>query len=264
VPSEEGDGLASVTDTGVFSVAVEALKGSGLAMVYQPIVDLRAWALGGSATVGLEALARFDGGYGPAEVFAAAKAAGFGVELETRAVRAALGSLDRLPADVFLSINVSSRLVASGGLLDVLQPPDAARVVLDLIEGGRLADLDSAGGIDDLIHALAELQNHGVRIALDDTVGDTGGSLGELFLLPFDILKIDRPMVCDVDKNSERAVGIAALVQLATASGADVIAEGIETAGELAALIEIGVRYGQGYHLACPAPLDRQTHQAAS
>lgn len=58
--------------------------------------------------------------------------------------------------------------------------------------------------------------------------------------------------------------GIAALVQLATASGADVIAEGVETEGEPAALIDIDVRYGQGYHLAHPAPLDRQTHQTAS
>ena len=256
--------MPSVTGTGVFSVAVEALKGSGLAMVFQPIFDLRAWVLGGSATVGFEALARFSGGYGPGEVFAAAKAAGFGLELETRAVRAALESLDRLPTDAFLSINVSSELVASGGLGELLRSPDADRVVLDLIEGGRLADMDSVGGIDDLIRALTDLQTGGVRIALDDTICGVEESLPELVLLPFDILKIDQPMVCDVDKSPDRAVGIAALVQLATASGADVIAEGIETAEELAALIDIGVRYGQGYHLAYPAPLDQQEHLTAS
>jgi len=263
VSSKDGDDLAIVTGTGACSVAAEALDGSGLTMVFQPIFDLRAWVLGDDATVGYEALARFDGGFGPGEVFAAAQAAGFGVELETRAVRSALESLDRLPADVFLSINVSSRLVATGGLVEVLRLYDASRVVFDLIEGGELADLQFVGGIDDLTQAITDLQRLGVRIALDDTVG-VDSSFSELVLIPFDILKIDRPLVRDVDKHPDRAVGITALVQLATATGADVVAEGIETADELAALINIDVRYGQGYHFAYPAPLDQQTLPVAS
>jgi EAL domain-containing protein (putative c-di-GMP-specific phosphodiesterase class I) len=162
-----------------------------------------------------------------------------------------------------LSINVSSRLVATGGLVEVLRLYDASRVVFDLIEGGELADLQLVGGIDDLTQAITDLQRLGVRIALDDTVG-VDSSFSELVLIPFDILKIDRPLVRDVDKHPDRAVGITALVQLATATGADVVAEGIETADELAALINIDVRYGQGYHFAYPAPLDQQTLPVAS
>jgi EAL domain-containing protein (putative c-di-GMP-specific phosphodiesterase class I) len=255
--------LSGAIDTDVFSVAAAALEGPGLTVVFQPIVELRTWVLGGSGIVGHEALSRFEGNHGPNEVFAAAQAAGFGIELEMKAVRAALESLSLLPSSTFVSINVSPQLVASGRVLEVLAPYDATRVVFDLLRGGHLSGPEPDGWIDHLVRSLTELQKAGARIALDDTVGGSDGSLAELVVLPFDTIKVDRLMVQDVDKHPDRAAGITALVQLAAASGADVIAEGIESADELAALIRIGVRYGQGYHMGFPAPLEEQAGQTS-
>jgi EAL domain-containing protein (putative c-di-GMP-specific phosphodiesterase class I) len=239
-----------------FTIAAGAVEGSGLTMAFQPIFELRALVLGGQAIVGCEALARFEGGHQPDEIFTAAQAAGFGIELERRAAQLALESLKSLPAGIFVSINASPQLATSGALLELLRGRDSARVVVDLIEGGQSAIHGPAGGSDRLALALADLQELGVRIALDDTLGGSSDSLAELVLLPFDTIKVDRLIIRDVDKHAERAAQISALMQLATASGGDVIAEGIETADELAALIDIGIRFGQGYHLARPGPLD--------
>jgi EAL domain-containing protein (putative c-di-GMP-specific phosphodiesterase class I) len=255
--------LSGVTNTGVFSVAAASLEGPGLTMVFQPIVELRTWVLGGGGIVGYEALARFEAGHGPDEVFAAANAAGFGIDLETKALKAALESLSLLPSGTFLSINVSPQLVASGRVGEVLSASDAGRVVFDLIGGGDLAWSEADGWVDQLAGSLTELQTMGARIALDDTVEGSGGSIEEFVVLPFDTIKIDRLMIQDVDKHPDRAAGIMALVDLAKTSGADVIAEGIETADELAALINIGVRYGQGYLLGFPAPLEQQAPMAS-
>jgi len=255
--------LSGVTGTDALSVAQAARTGTGMTMVFQPIVELRTWVLGGSGIVGYEALARFEGRHGPNVVFAAASAAGFGIDLETRALKAALESLSLLPSGTFLSINVSPQLVASGRVREVVSGSDASRVVLDLIGGGDLAWPEPDGWVDLLARSLTELQTLGARIALDDTVAGSSGSIVEFVVLPFDTIKIDRLMIQDVDKHPDRAAGITAIVDLAKTSRADVIAEGIETADELAALINIGVRYGQGYHLGFPAPLGERAPLAS-
>src|SRR3954468_17946204 len=79
-----------------------------MTLVFQPVVDLA-----GAAVAGYEALARFPGSAGPDVWFAAAAEAGIAPELEGLAIHQALAAGPDLPADTFLTINVSPHILGS-------------------------------------------------------------------------------------------------------------------------------------------------------
>jgi EAL domain-containing protein (putative c-di-GMP-specific phosphodiesterase class I) len=69
-------------------------------------------------------------------------------------------------------------------------------------------------------------------------------------------VKMDMSLTRDIDRDPGRRALAAALISFARETDMTIVAEGIETEGELEALRTLGVRYGQGFHLARPAPLD--------
>ena len=79
-------------------------------------------------------------------------------------------------------------------------------------------------------------------------------SLARLKHLPVDILKIDRSFIRDVHLDPSLASMVRAMIQLAGGLGMSPLAEGIESAGELAFLREAGCRTGQGFYFAKPVP----------
>jgi EAL domain-containing protein (putative c-di-GMP-specific phosphodiesterase class I) len=85
----------------------------------------------------------------------------------------------------------------------------------------------------------------------DDT-GAGFASLAHILKLAPDIIKLDRELVCGIDHDPVRSALAAALVTFAAQTGADIIAEGIETAAELDVVRGLGIRYGQGYFLCRP------------
>lgn len=93
---------------------------------------------------------------------------------------------------------------------------------------------------------------HGVRIAIDDFGAGYAG-LGLLVDVQPDIVKLDMHLLRGIDRDSVRALIVAAIVRVCQDLGITVIAEGVETPGELAALHEMGIRHFQGYLLARPA-----------
>ena len=215
----------------------------GLDVLLQPIVEIATGRI-----VGAEALARFPGfAGGPAQVFAAASQAGMGVALELAAVREALQVLPLLPADVYLAVNASPETVADPRLADVLAtaPPD--RLVLELTEHVAFGDHAS------LVSQLAELRSAGLRVAVDDT-GAGFASLQNILALAPDVIKLDLALVTGVDRDPVRRALTRALAGFAAECGAVLVAEGIETAGELETLRALGVALGQGYHLGRPQP----------
>jgi EAL domain-containing protein (putative c-di-GMP-specific phosphodiesterase class I) len=90
-----------------------------------------------------------------------------------------------------------------------------------------------------------------VRIVLDD-FGTGYSSLSYLRRLPLDAVKLDRSFVSRLDESLTDRQIVAAVVQLARALQMTVVAEGVETAGQLAALRQLGCHLAQGYHLARP------------
>jgi EAL domain-containing protein (putative c-di-GMP-specific phosphodiesterase class I) len=221
-----------------------ALDGTGVDIHLQPIVRL-----GDQALVGFEALARFDGHEpprGPDEWFAAAWDVGLGERLEIVAVRKALALLDAIPAGTYLSVNADPRTVVSAPFRDALTAVPAARIIVELTEHSAVADY----GV--LAEAIAVLRGLGARFAIDD-VGAGYAGLNHIMRVGPEVLKLDRFLIGGVDGDPARRALVAAAAAFARATRTRVIAEGIETAGELAALHTAGIRYGQGFHLGRPA-----------
>jgi EAL domain-containing protein (putative c-di-GMP-specific phosphodiesterase class I) len=106
---------------------------------------------------------------------------------------------------------------------------------------------------DRLESDLATLHEMGCIISLDD-FGRGYSSLAYLARLPVDVLKMDREFVADIEADPRAAALVAAVVELGRTLGMDVVAEGVETGGQLAALRGMRCRYVQGWLLGRPMP----------
>jgi EAL domain-containing protein (putative c-di-GMP-specific phosphodiesterase class I) len=218
---------------------------NGLAFhpVFQPIVDLAT-----ERTVGYEALTRFDDGERPDLCFANAAAVGLGIPLESACLRAAQHDAIALPAGAWLSLNVSPALaIAQLPLIAALESSERD-LVLEITEHAQIASY--AG----LMAALDCLRSH-ARIAVDDAgVGYSG--LQHILEIRPDIVKLDIALVRGVDGDPVRRALISSMVLFAVEAGSTLLAEGIETAAELATLRALGVPLGQGFLLGRPAPIE--------
>jgi diguanylate cyclase (GGDEF)-like protein len=107
-------------------------------------------------------------------------------------------------------------------------------------------------GADDLQPVLAALRAAGVQLAVDD-FGSAGASLTTLRNLPFDVLKIGRSFVRDIDAEGGPDM-VAAIIHLARALGLSVLAQGVESEQQLAELRALGCDQFQGALLSEPVP----------
>ncbi|HZQ85446.1 MAG TPA: EAL domain-containing response regulator [Acidimicrobiales bacterium] len=213
-------------------------------MLFQPVAQLAS-----GKVMGYEALARFDQEpYEPPNVwFAEATKAGLGVEFELAALRIALDQLAVLPGAV-LALNVSPTTAMTSDLADLLSHYPQERIVLELTEHAQVDDYDR------LLESLTRLRSRGVCIAVDDA-GAGFSSLHHILLLAPDIIKLDITLVRDIHKDPVKRALAWSLVTFAREIGSTIIAEGIETAEELSTLVDLGIPWGQGYHLGRPEPL---------
>ena len=102
------------------------------------------------------------------------------------------------------------------------------------------------------LSALAPLRHRVLRIAVDDA-GSGFASMRHILHIRPDIIKLDRSLIAGIDDNQgQHALG-AALVEFAHQIGATLVAEGLETPAELAAVGRLGMTAGQGYLLGRPS-----------
>ena len=117
----------------------------------------------------------------------------------------------------------------------------------ELLESSAMGDLDHVSGVSQ------ECRQLGIKFALDDF--GTGYSLLTcLKKLPMAQLKIDQRFVREMRSDPSDLAIVTSMVGLARTFGIDVIAEGVETLEEGAALLKVGCELGQGYALAHPMP----------
>lgn len=229
------------TRSTVWRQVSELLDQGGPRMFFQPVIEL-----GTGRTVAVEALARFpDAARGPDDLFASAAGVGLGLELEMAAVRNALRVLPELPPDVLLAVNASPATV-TGGLIDLVVGTGAPeRVAVEITEHAYI------GHGPDLLLAGEVLRGHGTHIAVDD-VGTGYAGLEQLLHLRPDVIKMDYFITHGIDLDPARRAVAAGLVKVAEQIGGHVVAEGIESTAELAAVVTAGITYGQGYLLGRP------------
>ncbi len=234
------------------------LFSGGLAMHYQPILDLRT-----GKAIKVEALARLvmeDGQIIAPGQFLPVLGMRDLDELFRHGLVLALEQIKRWEA-AELSFSVSVNLAPSTlcqpdcvlWVRDALSrthvPPE--RVFLEITEDQTLNVGDKTA-----VEAFAALRALGVNLVLDD-LGAGYGSLQRLRTLPFQTVKLDQGLVRDIPSSPTRSLSfLGALVQLGHDLGMKVVAEGLETDDLVEAAAMLGADEGQGFALACPMPSD--------
>jgi diguanylate cyclase (GGDEF)-like protein len=214
----------------------------GLTPVFQPLV-----ALATGQISGYEALTRFKQPPKrfPDQWFNLAAHVGLGAALEAHAIKKALDVPNR-PPGTYLSLNLSPSTLRAPEVQAVL-PEDLTGLVIEVTEH-ELATDDAALAAD-----LAEVRSRGARVAVDDAGAGYAG-LQQLMRVAPDLIKLDRSLVQNIHEDPAKQALVDSFVRFGRRTGAQVVAEGIETEEELRVLADLDVTYGQGYFLAKPGP----------
>jgi len=222
---------------------------------YQPKVDV-----GSGRIVGVEALVRWQHGAGlvsPAKFIPIAEETGLIVPVGEWVLREAAAQLRRwLDAGhppLTMAVNLSPRQFRQLNLSTIVaEVVDGARLdpawlELEITETLLMEDTQTSSA------TLAALKQRGVKISVDD-FGTGYSSLNYLKRFPIDTLKIDQSFVRDITSDADDAAIASAIIALAHSLRLEVVAEGVETEGQLAFLREHGCDLAQGYLFSRPLP----------
>jgi EAL domain-containing protein (putative c-di-GMP-specific phosphodiesterase class I) len=214
----------------------EALELGELRLVYQPLVELA-----DGRVTGVEALLRWDhpvhGVVGPLRFIPIAERTGLIIPIGAWVLHEACRQLAEWGDEALgVSVNVSSRQFGATDLVETVRSAldesgiAAERLCLEITETAMMADVGAMG------EALTALKRLGVRLAVDD-FGVGHASLRRLrSLLPVDTLKIDKSFVDGIAEDADDAAIVEGVVRLAHSLGLHAVAEGVETAEQVAML----------------------------
>ena len=218
---------------------------------YQPILELQSQSI-----KGFEALLRWKhptrGLVSPADFVPVAEEIGFILELGAWVLRHACHQVRawqlKFPthADLFISVNVSTKQFASSRLIDCVQESlaesglDPRCLKLEITESAIMTDPKGAA------ETLNNLRSLGVSISLDD-FGTGYSSLSYLQTFPINTLKIDRSFINRLGSSNESDEIVRTIVNLAHTLGMEVTAEGIEESSQGAHLTDLACESGQGF-----------------
>lgn len=161
-----------------------------------------------------------------------------------------------------VAINVSARQLADGDLASLIDHHARAAGIspalleVELTEGMIMTHPDAAA------RNLLAIKALGVRVAVDD-FGSGYSSLAYLRRLPVDVIKIDRPFVCDAESDENGLAIIRSILVLARSLGLEVVAEGVETEAQACLLRAAGCATLQGYLFGEPRPAETLDQAAA-
>jgi len=233
-----------------------------LRLDYQPIIELDSGSI-----VGAEALVRWEhptmGCIGPDVFVPLAEEIGLISDVGEWVVSQACTDLDRLLAassvdpSFVMSINASTHQfndvasLATSSLASLehfgLHP---RQLRFELTESVPITQIPAAAS------RIKQLTSYGFGLAIDD-FGTGYSSLGYLTMLPFDVLKLDLSLIAQVAPHSPALAVVRSLTRMARDIGFSIVAEGIETEMQLELLNDIGVLFGQGFHISRPITIDQ-------
>lgn len=238
-----------------------ALAEGQFEVYFQPIIVLDT-----RRTSGFEALVRWNhpsrGWVLPGEFIEIAEETGFILPVGRWIIDRACAVASSWPENVGIAVNLSARQFVDPQLrscvLDALtrHALTPARLTLEITESALLQNDQS------VLATLNALREVGVQIALDD-FGTGYASLSYLTRFPFDVIKIDQSFVRGASHRSNEAVIIHAICDLASKLGMATVAEGIETAEQLAMVRAAGCSEGQGYLFDRPMTADQAAERLA-
>ena len=213
----------------------------------------------GSMITGFEALLRWNdpelGYVSPDEIISIAEQEGMVCQIGRWVMSKAIHEAANWPEHIRVAVNLSTLELADENLpqfiSDCLNSTNlsADRLEIEITETALISDFGTAGNI---IHALKDM---GIKIALDD-FGTGYSSLSMLQNYPFDRIKIDRSFVSNLSENNNQLFIVANIIDLGARLNLEVIAEGVETESDRAALTQLNCLEFQGYLFSKPVPLN--------
>ena len=229
---------------------LKAISGDEIEILFQP-----QFGLPGDRLIGAEALARWQhpmfGRIGAGALFAIAERADQVTQLSQHVAAKALTLASRWPDGLRLSVNVTAADLAAADyayvLASIVADSDfpADRVTLEVTEQALLSDIELAR------QSLEKLTSLGMCVALDD-FGAGFCNFRYLKVLPLDYMKLDRSMIDGIAEDPRDLAVLRAIVAMARALELDVIAEGVETESQRAAVEAEGCNAWQGFLRAEP------------
>jgi EAL domain-containing protein (putative c-di-GMP-specific phosphodiesterase class I) len=229
-----------------------AIENGELFLHYQPQARV------GGEIVGFEALARWRhpsrGVVSPATFIPVAEESGLIVAMGEWILREACREASTWPRPLQIAVNLSPVQFRQGDLPTLVHSVllatglSPSRLELEITEGVLIDDFSRAVAI------LRRLKLLGVRIAMDD-FGTGYSSLSYLQAFPFDRIKIDRSFIANLDRNSQSAAIVRAIIGLGRGLDLATVAEGVERAEQLALLEREGCEEVQGYLIGYPRPI---------
>jgi len=231
----------------------EAILKNQLELYYQPIMDIE------KGKVALfEALVRWEhpryGLIAPDNFISLAEEGGFMVKVGRWILKTACQKIKELQdsgINMKIAVNVSSKQLTQNHLEETTK-----KIVKESGIDPKLLELEVTEGllienIKKVEEVLTNLRNFGVGISIDD-FGTGYSSLSRLKSLPITKLKIDKSFIDDIEENEEDREIVKVILSLAKSLGLEVVAEGIESRGQLKLLNEFGCKLIQGYYFSKP------------
>ncbi|MFM0371450.1 EAL domain-containing protein [Paraburkholderia aspalathi] len=228
----------------------ELIARRDLSAVFQPIIDFDDGAI-----LGYEGLIRGPAGTPletPFALFSQALAEGCALELEQAAARTCINAFAKLDFDgkLFLNFSAGAILQLADAQEDTLallrhRGVDPQRIVIELTEQSTILDVAS------FLPVISTLRAAGAQFALDD-YGTANASMNLWVRLQPDVVKIDRFFIHGIASDSLKFEAVRAMQHFANASGARLVAEGIEDEADLIVVRDMGIGCGQGFFFGRP------------
>ena len=238
----------------------KAIEHDGFTVAYQRQVDVRTGAI-----VGAEALVRWNhptrGLLAPADFIPVAEETGLILRIGSFVIDRACRQIADWAAErpdqppPLVAVNLSASQFEETELVTQVQRAigetgiDPTRLCLEMTEGVLMTDAPST------MTTLMALKGIGVRLAIDD-FGTGYSSLGYLRRFPVNVLKIDASFVEGLGRRADDSALVAAIVRMGQALGLAVIAEGVETAEQLAEIRALDCELAQGFYFGRPESAD--------
>ncbi|HEY8084614.1 MAG TPA: GGDEF domain-containing protein [Methylophilaceae bacterium] len=237
-------------ETSLCAELTEILHAQNLSALFQPIIDI-----GKASIIGYEGLIRGPSGsvlHSPATLFKTARICNQSTEIEYLSRRVILGAFAKLFGNGKIFLNISPDILLQQGfktgetlryIEEIGLSPQ--QVIIEITENIPTVDYSQ------LREAVVHYRNMGFEIAIDD-LGEGFSGLRLWSELRPDYVKIDQHFIQGINLDPIKRQFVSSIQEIARKSGAKIIAEGIETEAELLIVQEIGIAFGQGYHIARP------------
>lgn len=246
------DGVANLEAQPHCAEILEILRGPNLGTLFQPIISMHT-----AEIIGYEGLIRGPSSsllHAPPTLFKMARACDVVDEMEYLCRKTLLEAFSKMGGQGKLFLNVSPdvllrHVIHSNDTVDEIRRLglQSEQIIIEITENAPTVDYQQ------LREAVIHYRSLGFEIAIDD-LGEGFSGLRLWSELHPDYVKIDMHFIQGINLDPVKLQFVRSIQEIARKAGALVIAEGIENEGELIAVRDIGIAFGQGYHIAKPNP----------